>query len=105
MKFALPLAAVVLGTALSACAATPADAASATPAANPTAMTCSADNAKASFIGKKATPEVVEQVRQATGSKNVRVIPPDTMVTADFREDRLNLDVDANQVITGVRCG
>lgn len=105
MKFVLPLALAMLGTALSACAATPADASSSTPAGNPTAMSCSTDAVKASFIGKRATPDVVEQARKASNANNVRVIPPDTMVTADHREDRLNIDVDANQVITGLRCG
>lgn len=105
MKFVLPFAVALLGTALSACAATPANASSANPAETPSAMTCSADTAKASFVGKKATPDVVEQARKATGAANVRVIGPDTMVTADHREDRLNVDVDADQVITGLRCG
>jgi hypothetical protein len=35
----------------------------------------------------------------------VRYIHPDTQVTMDFRAERLNVDIDANGVITGFRCG
>lgn len=35
----------------------------------------------------------------------VRHIGPNTQVTMDYRPDRLNIDIDANGVITGFRCG
>lgn len=35
---------------------------------------------------------------------NVRYIRPNSQVTMDFRADRLNIDIDANDVITGFRC-
>lgn len=35
---------------------------------------------------------------------NIRVIQPDTMVTQDFRADRLNVIVDANGNITALEC-
>ncbi len=34
-----------------------------------------------------------------------RHITPDTHVTMDFREDRINMDITAEGVITGFRCG
>ncbi|MBC7769925.1 MAG: hypothetical protein H7124_14170 [Phycisphaerales bacterium] len=34
----------------------------------------------------------------------IRIIQPDTMVTQDFRADRLNVVVDASGVITGLEC-
>jgi hypothetical protein len=34
----------------------------------------------------------------------IRIIQPDTMVTQDFRPDRLNVIVDANGVITALEC-
>ncbi len=40
-----------------------------------------------------------------SGVSKVRVIHPDTMVTKDFRPDRLNIYVDAAGIITDVRCG
>ena len=36
---------------------------------------------------------------------NVRHIHPGDQVTMDFRQDRLNIDIDAKGVITGLRCG
>jgi hypothetical protein len=35
---------------------------------------------------------------------NIRVIQPDTMVTQDFRADRLNVIVDASGNITALEC-
>lgn len=35
---------------------------------------------------------------------NVRYIRPNTQVTMDFRADRLNIDIDAGDMITGFRC-
>ncbi|UWQ21966.1 I78 family peptidase inhibitor [Jannaschia sp. W003] len=36
---------------------------------------------------------------------NARIIRPDTAVTMDFRPDRLNVDVQSDGTITGLRCG
>ena len=38
-------------------------------------------------------------------SADVRHIRPDTQVTMDYRAARLNIDIDAAGVVTGVRCG
>lgn len=35
---------------------------------------------------------------------NIRVIQPDTMVTQDFRPDRINVIVNASGIITGLEC-
>lgn len=35
---------------------------------------------------------------------NIRVIQPDSVVTEDFRPDRLNVIVDENGIITALRC-
>ncbi|MDF1855172.1 I78 family peptidase inhibitor [Pseudooceanicola sp.] len=39
------------------------------------------------------------------GSGKVRVIHPDTMVTRDYRPDRLNIILDESEIVTDVRCG
>lgn len=67
-------------------------------------QTCNADAASGQ-VGQAATEATVERARTAAGARTVRVIPPDHMVTMDFIESRLNIDVDANNVIVGVRCG
>ena len=65
---------------------------------------CTADAAQA-VVGRKATAEVVEQARIAAHADLARVLKPGEVVTMEYRAGRLNLDVDANGIITGVRCG
>ena len=70
----------------------------------PRVMRCQPEPGQ-SFIGQKVTEDVVARVLAATGATGVRVIKPGMMVTMDFRDDRLNLDVDEHGVIVSVRCG
>ena len=56
-------------------------------------------------IGKLADEAMVQRVRTETHSERVRVIKPGMAVTMDFREDRVNIDVDADNRIVKVRCG
>lgn len=44
------------------------------------------------------------QIAAATFPEGVRTIAPDSVVTQDFRADRLNVLVDASGVITGFQC-
>ncbi len=68
-------------------------------------MTCNPDAAKTDLVGQPANDANIEKARVASGAEVVRVIPPDTMVTMEFNPVRLNVDVDANGVITNLRCG
>lgn len=68
-------------------------------------MTCNADAAKPGAIGQAATDAVVEQARNDAGAKMARVLKPGQMVTMEFMDGRLNIDVDDSNVITNVRCG
>lgn len=56
-------------------------------------------------IGKKASPELLEQARTRAGAQNARILKPNDMITLEYRSDRLNLNTDANLVITRVNCG
>lgn len=56
-------------------------------------------------IGKKASPQLLEQARTRAGAQNARILKPDDMVTLEYRSDRLNLNTDTNLVITRVNCG
>jgi hypothetical protein len=56
-------------------------------------------------LGKKASPELLEQARVRAGAQNARILKPDDMVTLEYRSDRLNLNTDANLVITRINCG
>lgn len=65
---------------------------------------CNADPGQA-FVGQTAEQGTVEKARRATGSGTVRVVRQGQPVTMDYRADRLNIEVDGNQVILSVRCG
>jgi len=65
---------------------------------------CGADKA-AKFVGRIATPDVRAQVIEAVGHNRIRWIGPDTVVTMDFSEERLNMSLDASNRITGSKCG
>jgi hypothetical protein len=56
-------------------------------------------------IGKKASPELLEQARTRAGAQIARILKPNDMVTLEYRSDRLNLNTDANLVIDRVNCG
>lgn len=58
-----------------------------------------------SLIGQEATEEVVEQARIDAGAETARTLRPDQAVTMEFREGRLNVDVDENGTVTSLRCG
>lgn len=65
---------------------------------------CNAD--AASFaIGQPMDPVLQEQVRARTGAVRVRVVAPGQMVTMDYDEHRLTIDVDAQGRVTRARCG
>lgn len=65
---------------------------------------CDADAAR-DVVGEVATAEVVERARKAAGAELVRTLKPGQMVTMEYHFSRLNIDVDEDNVITGVRCG
>lgn len=125
----MPLLGAALALSLAACSPQPADPAdspegvSATDPADATTMPpaaagrgdalepapafddpCNADNVQ-SLVGQQATEEVVEQARIDAGAQTARTLRPDQAVTMEYREGRLNVDVDENGVITGLRCG
>jgi hypothetical protein len=56
-------------------------------------------------IGKKASPELLDQARTRAGAQNARFLKPNDMVTLEYRSDRLNLNTDNNLVVTRVNCG
>lgn len=75
----------------------------ATPPAE-TRMHCKADPAQR-FVGQPYSDTLGEEVRQATGSRTLRRIAPGQPVTMDFREDRLNVEVDAEDKVSRIYCG
>lgn len=68
------------------------------------AMTCDPDAGQWA-VGKLADDALVAKVKADTGSDRSRVIRPGMAVTMDYREDRVNLEVDEDNRVLVVRCG
>ena len=83
---------------LAACATPATD----TPAA--VAGQCNADAAQA-HVGHAASTDMVEAARKDAGADSVRTLTPGQMVTMEFDDTRLTIDVDAQGRITALRCG
>ena len=81
------------------------EAAQPAPAEPPVAAGACDDSQAQWAIGKKVTDAEVEQARTDSGAESVRTLKPDQAATMDFNDKRLNLDMDAGGVVTGVRCG
>ncbi|HDS0923713.1 TPA: hypothetical protein QDZ10_002191 [Stenotrophomonas maltophilia] len=56
------------------------------------------------FNGKVANEATVKQAVAKSGAKNARVVKPGMAVTMDFREDRLTINVDADNKIERIGC-
>lgn len=89
---------VVLVASVAACSAMrPADAG--------TPVSCRPGNADA-WIGRAASASIVDQAREASGSRKVRLVMPDEAPGDDgARTDRLNLYLDDRALITRTTCG
>lgn len=66
--------------------------------------TCDASKVQ-SLVGQVLTEEMQRSALATSGSRSLRVIPPNTAVTMDYRADRLNIETDAAGKVTGVKCG
>lgn len=76
-----------------------------TPPPPPSRGTCNAEPAKATAMGKAGTDALLEQARIDAGAKTARYLKPGQAITKEYMGDRLNLEVDASNVVIAVRCG
>ena len=65
---------------------------------------CSPDGLDA-FVGRKVSSELGAELLAKSGARSLRWGPPGAAMTMDFREDRLNLDIDEHGKITRAHCG
>jgi Peptidase inhibitor I78 family len=65
---------------------------------------CSAEAAQYA-LGQKTSVELATTLMKKTGTKTLRWIAPDMIVTLDYRSDRLNIYYDDRMIITKVDCG
>jgi hypothetical protein len=57
------------------------------------------------FVGKPVTLGLADQALKRAGATVVRVIGPGQAVTMEYREERLNLHLDANSRVDHFTCG
>ncbi|MBE2291929.1 MAG: Elastase inhibitor AFLEI Flags: Precursor [Xanthomonadales bacterium] len=57
------------------------------------------------LIGQSIDDAIAEQAKTDAGAGSVRVLTPGQMVTMEFDDTRLTIDVDAQGRITALRCG
>ncbi len=88
-------------------AATPEESAAAPATAAPAAETGSACRSGdySSFKGRTLTADVRSELQQASGAQVVRVVEPGMMVTMDYQENRITVQVDEQNRITSANCG
>jgi len=67
-------------------------------------MVCDAA-AVQNLVGQPYTEAVGKDAQARSKSRSMRLIRPGMAVTMDFRNDRLNIEVDGKSEITAVRCG
>ncbi|MHC9084494.1 I78 family peptidase inhibitor [Luteimonas sp. RIT-PG2_3] len=66
--------------------------------------TCHADKVQWA-IGEQATQDVTARVWRESHAGLIRPIAPNQPVTRDYRQDRINIDIDAGNVIRKAWCG
>jgi hypothetical protein len=65
---------------------------------------CDADAAK-SAIGKAASSQLLEDARTKSGTATARYLRPGQVVTMEYRADRLNIRLNAKDVVETISCG
>lgn len=58
-----------------------------------------------SYVGQPATTELGARLMSASRAPKLRWVAKGTMVTMDYREDRLTVWLDANNRVERVNCG
>jgi hypothetical protein len=57
------------------------------------------------IVGRQRSDAVGAEAMRRSRARTLRWIEPDSMYTQDYREDRLNIHVDARGRIERLRCG
>lgn len=65
---------------------------------------CKAE-AASGLVGQAATAELGAEALRLTGGRTIRWIQPGQAVTMDYRADRLNINLDAQNRVEGFNCG
>jgi positive regulator of sigma E activity len=92
----------VLALALSGCATVPAESEPVPPVHG--AGSCDAVAAQ-KLVGQAATVDLAAKAQRLSGAEMVRWLRPGQMVTMEFREGRLNIQLDEQNRVIAIRCG
>ena len=57
------------------------------------------------FVGQDATAELGGEILAKSGAKVLRWLQPGQIVTMEFRADRVNVKLDAQNKVAAVTCG
>ena len=57
------------------------------------------------LVGRYATPSLVNRAKRRAGASVVRVLKPGQIVTMEFRDGRLNVNVDSQNRVQNFTCG
>lgn len=98
------LASVALVAALAACQSAPPPSSSGNATSTDESGRCS-DAGIQWAVGKTNDEATIRRLKQESRAGIVNPIGPTTITSRDIRHDRLRVFVDANNVITAVRCG
>jgi hypothetical protein len=65
---------------------------------------CNAVPAQA-LVGRQASPDLAAEAQRLTGARVWRWLRPGQIVTMEYRADRLNLHLDADDKVERIVCG
>lgn len=74
------------------------------PVKGSTGRVCNAAKAQ-SLVGRAASAELGAEALRLAGAETLRWLQPGDIVTMEYREDRLNVELDATGRVKAVRCG
>lgn len=57
------------------------------------------------LIGRQASEELAWEARRLSGARTFRLLRPGQIVTMEYRADRLNLHLDAQDKVERINCG
>lgn len=74
------------------------------PPANPEGAMCTADGL-AKYRGQARSDELGRRIKAESGARTLRWLPKGTITTMEYREDRVNVRLDANGRVEAISCG
>ena len=73
-------------------------------AATPPAGSCDASQVQG-LVGQAYSEDIAQQAKQDANATQVRMLKPNQPITAEDLGERLNIEVDDKNLVSGVRCG